>query len=56
MGHLMRLKRTTEGLRVQLANHYTTRGANVVIYEALCFDVAQGQYEWGTQWDSNSLG
>ena len=25
------------------------------IYQAFCLDVAQGQYERGTQWDSNSL-
>ena len=27
MGHTMRLERTCVGLLVQLANHYTTRGA-----------------------------
>ena len=27
----------------------------IVIYETLCFDVAQGRMIWGTQWDSNSL-
>ena len=38
----MRLELTRVGLLVELANHYTTRGA-LIIYEALCFDVAQGR-------------
>ena len=42
----MRLELTRVGLLVELANHYTTRGAlfliiNVVIYY-FCLDVAQG--------------
>ena len=44
MGRPMRLELTRVGLLVELANHYTTRGAqagvNLVIYKALCFDVA----------------
>ena len=35
---------------------YGERGVHfIVIYEALCFDVALGRNEWGTQWDTNSL-
>ena len=41
MGRPMRLELTRVGLLVLLANRYTTRGA--LIYEALCFDVAQGR-------------
>ena len=37
----MRLELTRVGLLVELANHYTTRGA--LIYEGLYFDLAQGQ-------------
>ena len=41
----MRLELTRAGLLVYLANRYTTRGApvegGIVIYKALCFDVAQ---------------
>ena len=44
MGHPMRLELTRVGLLVKLANHYTTKGAlilfDLVIYEALCFNVA----------------
>ena len=47
MGRPMRLELTPLGLLVKLANRYTTRGApeniHIVIYEALCFDVAQGR-------------
>ena len=47
MRHPMRLELTLAGLLVKLANHYTTRGAHIytyiVIYEALCFHVAQGR-------------
>ena len=46
IGHPMRLELTRVGLLVKLANRYTTKGAHVglvIIYEALCFDVAQGQ-------------
>ncbi len=43
----MRLELTRVGLLAQLANRYTTRGAHaggdLVIYKALCFDVAQGR-------------
>ena len=46
MGHSMRLELTLADLLVKLANHYTNRDARttstIVIYEALCFDVAQG--------------
>ena len=41
-GHPMRLELTRVDLLVELANNYTTRGA-YVIYEALCFDAAQGR-------------
>ena len=55
----MRLELTRVGLLVKLANRYTTKGAHngvgIVIYEALCFDVAQGRMNGGAQWDSNSL-
>ena len=47
MGYPMRLELTRVGLLVKLANRYTTKGAHngvgIVIYEALCFDVAQGR-------------
>ena len=47
MGRPMRLELTRVGLLVQLANRYTTRGTqagvNLVIYKALCFNVAQGR-------------
>ena len=47
MGRPMRLELTRVGLLDYLANRYTTRGArivwSIVIYEALCFDVAQGR-------------
>ena len=47
MGHPMRLELTLVGLLVKIANHYTTKGAQIVfgivIYEALCFNVAQGR-------------
>ena len=43
MGRPMRLKLTRVGFLDYLANRYTTRGAHIVIYEALCFDVAQGR-------------
>ena len=47
IGHPMRIELTRVGLLVKLANRYTTRGAlrrrGIVIYEALCFDVAQGR-------------
>ena len=47
MGHPMRIELTRVGLLVKLANRYTTKGARVffgiVIYKALCFDVAQGR-------------
>ncbi len=43
----MRLEFTRVGWLAQLANRYTTRGAqagvNLVIYEGLYFDLAQGQ-------------
>ena len=42
----MRLELTRVGLLVELANHYTTRGALTYIeeeiYKAFCVDVAQG--------------
>ena len=41
MEHTMRLELTRVGLLVKCANHYTTNGAQIVIYKALCFDVAQ---------------
>ena len=41
-GQPMRFELTRVSLLVELTNHYTTRGA-LVIYEALCFDVAQGR-------------
>ena len=53
MVHPIRLELTREDLLVKLAIHYTTRGARlhhlrrpdyllfIIIYEALCFDVAQ---------------
>ena len=47
IGHPMRIELTRVGLLVKLANRYTTRGAPVeypiVIYKALCFDVAQSR-------------
>ena len=47
MGQPMRLELTRVGLLDYLANRYTTRGAlngvGIVIYEALCFDTAQGR-------------
>ena len=44
MGRPIRLELTRVGLLVRLANRYTTRMVLVlVIYKALCFDVAQGQ-------------
>ena len=47
MGHPMRLELTRVGLLVNVANHYTTKGAQrllyIAIYKALCFDVAQGR-------------
>ena len=47
MGHPMRLELTREGLPVYLVNHNTTIGTHendfMVIYEDLCFDVAQGR-------------
>ena len=47
MGHPKRLELTHVGLLVKLANRYTTKGARVffgiVIYEAICFDVAHGR-------------
>ena len=50
MGHPMRLEITLVSLLVKLANHYTIRGAHpqyniIVIYEALCFDAAQGRMD-----------
>ena len=46
IGHPKRLELTRVGLLVKLANHYTTKVAlivfGLVIYEALCFNVAQG--------------
>ena len=43
----MRLELTRVSLIVKLANRYSIKGArrlpSVVIYEALCFDVAQAQ-------------
>ena len=42
MGHPMRLELTRVDLLVKLSNRYTTKGPQV-IYEALCFDVAQGR-------------
>ena len=41
IGHTMRIELTRVGLLVKLANRYTTKG--VLIYKALCFDVAQGR-------------
>ena len=41
MWHPVRLELTRIGLVVELANHYTTKGA--LIYEGLYFDLAQGQ-------------
>ena len=41
VGRPMRLELTCVGLLVQFANRYTTR--LLVIYKALCFDVAQGR-------------
>ena len=46
MGHPMRLQLTLADLLVKLANYYTPRGVIIsdrVIYEALCFNVAQGR-------------
>ena len=47
MGRSMRLELTRVGLLDYLANRYTTRGAlngvGIVIYKALCFDMAQGR-------------
>ena len=47
MGHPIRLELTRVGLLVKRANHYTNKGGQklfvVVIYEALCFDVAQSR-------------
>ena len=48
-----------ELISIDLLVHYTTRGAHlneeVVIYKAICLDVAQGHMDGGTQWETNSL-
>ena len=43
MGHSTKLERTHVGLLVKLANHYTTKGAKVVLTETLIIRVAQNQ-------------
>ena len=45
MGHPMKIKLTHEGLLVYLANHYTTRGAQLLAVCKCIFDLHQEIYK-----------